>query len=224
MKEEIILEYMNGKNVREASLISPAKIERYYQTNLHKYKLGDRVKLRVILLKGSAGMAQEIQAQINNGAPFAEMASIYSQGSAQKEGGLWGWYEVSQLRKGLSEIAFSLQSNQVSGVVGFARASDETYWVYQYDSSGKVTTARHFTEGEAFLNEKKFEGGAGPSNLPAPPQEFYLMKIEDKQIAHTRSIMEVRDEIEKELIIEDRKRLKKQWIQRLRAKSLVTYF
>jgi len=224
MKEEIILEYMNGKNVREASLISPAKIERYYQTNLHKYKLGDRVKLRVILLKGSAGMAQEIQAQINDGAPFAEMASIYSQGSAQKEGGLWGWYEESQLRKGLSEIAFSLQSNQVSGVVGFARASDETYWVYQYDRSGKVTTARHFTDGEAFLNEKKFESGAGPGDLPVVPQEFYLMKIEDKQIAHTRSIVEVRDEIEKELIIEDRKRLKKQWIQRLRAKSLVTYF
>jgi hypothetical protein len=60
--------------------------------------------------------------------------------------------------------------------------------------------------------------------LPVAPQEFYLMKIEDKQIAHTRSLVEVRDEIEKELIIEDRKRLKKQWIQRLREKSLVTYF
>jgi hypothetical protein len=50
------------------------------------------------------------------------------------------------------------------------------------------------------------------------------MKAEDRQNAHVRSIEEVRDEIEKELIIDERKRLKKKWIERLRSKSFVRYF
>jgi len=229
MREDIILDYMERKNVREASLISPAKIENYYQTNLSKYKLGDRVKLRVIVLKDDSAedarkRAQEILIKINANAPFADMAAIYSSESRGKDGGLWGWYEESQLNRGLADIAFGLQSNRVSSVIGLARAADDTYWVYQYDSAGKVTAARHFPERGAMIEEKAIANGGDPRDVPVLPQQYYIMKAEDRQIAHTRSVEEVREEIEKELIIEERKRLKKKWIERLRAKSFVRYF
>jgi parvulin-like peptidyl-prolyl isomerase len=229
MREEIILDYMQSKNVREASLISPAKIENYYQTNLVKYQLGDRVKLRVIVVKDGLAdnvreLAQEILTKINAGAPFADMATVYSTESRGKDGGLWGWYEESQLNKGLADIAFGLRSNQVSSVIGLARAADDTYWVYQYDKSGKVTMARHFPDRGPLIAEKKYENGGDPREVPVLPQQFYLIKAEDRQVAHTRSLEAVRDEIEKELIVEERKRLKKKWIERLRAKSFVRYF
>jgi hypothetical protein len=34
----------------------------------------------------------------------------------------------------------------------------------------------------------------------------------------------VRDEIEKELIVQERARLQKKWVERLRAKAFVRYF
>lgn len=232
MKEEIILEFMRHKNVREPSLISPAKIERYYQTNLHKFKLDDQVKLRIIVIRSSDGagensfrFAQDILRLAGDGVPFDELASIYTdEVSRRKEGGLWGWKERSALRPDLAEVAFGLQSNQVSAVIGFARAPDETYWSYQYDRQGHVVSARHFTERDVLIEEKKRDGSTKSLDLLLPPQEFYLVKAEDKQVAHTRPLEEVREEIEKDLMVEDRMRLEKQWIKRLRSKFFWRYF
>src|SRR5437868_11372671 len=40
-REDLILKAMEQRNVKQAIIISPAKIEAYYQTNLTKYKLDD---------------------------------------------------------------------------------------------------------------------------------------------------------------------------------------
>ena len=230
--DRIVTSIMERKNVRENILISPAKIEHSYQTNLHRFKLGDQIKLRMIVRSrppgGSADatlrLLSQIMIKIDEGAPFSEMAAIYSEGSQRKEGGLWGWIEESKLKKGLSEIAFAMKTKRCSPVVGLARAGDEAYWIFQYDKEGKVLRARKFTERDAFLEEKTFATGAALEDLPALPQEFYLLHIDEKQVARTRSIEEVRDELEKELLLQERARLQKRWMERLRAKSFIRYF
>jgi peptidyl-prolyl cis-trans isomerase SurA len=232
MRDEIISALMERKNVREAILVSPAKIERYYQTNLHRFKLGDQVKLRMIMLSRGPGssadeirqLASEIKMKIDEGAPFADMASVYSDGPWRKEAGLWGWKEESQLKKGLSEIAFALKPGECSKVVGLATTTDEGYWIYQYERTGQVTAARQFTDRDAFIEERKFGNQTGQDDLPVLPQEFYLMQVDEKQVARTRSLQEVRDEIEKDLLLQERARLQKKWIERLRTKSFVQYF
>ena len=50
------------------------------------------------------------------------------------------------------------------------------------------------------------------------------MQVDEKQIARTRTLAEVRDEIEKDLLLQERGRLQKKWIERLRAKSFFRYF
>jgi peptidyl-prolyl cis-trans isomerase SurA len=231
-RDEIILAFMERKNVREAIMISPAKIERFYQTNLNRFQLGDQVKLRMIVLsRPSASSADEIQklaqnirAKINEGTPFAEMATIYSEGSQRKEGGLWGWVEESKLKKGLSEIAFALELQQPSRAASLARASDDSYWIYQYDDAGHLVRGRHFTDRDAFIEEKVFSGKMTHNELPVLPQEFYLMLVEEKKVAHTRSLQEVRDEIERDFLDQEKRRLQQKWLDRLRSKSFVRYF
>jgi hypothetical protein len=49
------------------------------------------------------------------------------------------------------------------------------------------------------------------------------MLVEDKRTARTKTLLEVKDEIEKNLASEERKRLHKQWIDRLKAKAFVRY-
>ncbi len=232
MRDEIITSIMERKNVREAILVSPAKIERYYQTNLHRFKLGDQIKLRMIVLNRSPAasadeirqLASEIKSKIDEGAPFAEMATIYSEGSQRTQGGLWGWVEESKLKKGLSELAFALQPGQCSKVISLGNTGDGTYWIYQYDPSGNLTAGRKFTERDTFLEEKAFPSVTGQEDLPAQPQEFYLLFVEERQVARTRPLQEVRDEIEKDLLVQERARLQKKWIERLRTKSFVVIF
>ena len=52
----------------------------------------------------------------------------------------------------------------------------------------------------------------------------YLMLVEDRRPAHTKSLGEVREEVERTLLTAERARLEKQWIDRLKKKTFVRYF
>jgi len=232
VREEMILNFMRHKNVGSAILISPQKIERYYATNLNQFQLGNQVKLRMIVLKCSADapaaevkrLAQEIADKLNEGASFAEMATIYSEGSEQKKGGDLGWLEESKTAKGFADVAASLKPGQHSAVLAYARETNDLYWIYQYDKAGQLSFGRKYTDKNELLEEKKFDG-SGPDFIPpASPQEFRLMLVEDKRVARTESLVEVREKIEKELISQEKERLRKKWVDRLRAKAFVRFY
>jgi parvulin-like peptidyl-prolyl isomerase len=211
-------------------VISPKKIEGYYTNNLAKFRLDDQVKLRMIVLNAAASgtpedarkLAREIVVKLDEGAAFAEMAAIYSEGSQRTEGGDWGWRERTYLRRGLSDIAFNLNPGQRSALVGLGRADDDGYMFYLYDKAGQLAIVRQYSAKETLVEEKKVGPGEGES--PGEPTEFYLMLVEDKRPAHVRPLEQVRDEIEKELTVQERARLQKAWVERLRAKAFVRYF
>ena len=226
-RDRVIERIMEGKNIREGLLISPAKIEHYYQTNLQNYKVGDRIKLRKIELNRTATAsveeilqrASEIKSKIDSGVPFSEMATGYSEASDRKDGGLWGWREERQIAKGLAEIAFALKPAECSPLIGFAREGAEAYWVYRHDGNGRVMLGRKFTDKDVFIEEKKFGDEPERGDLPVQPTTVYLLYVDEKQTARTRGLAEVRDEIEKDLLLQERSRLQRKWLDRLRGKS-----
>ncbi len=193
VRERFIVEQLRAKNVSSALIISPHKIESYYQAHRDDYKVEDEIKLRVIVLKVSddtnappaAKLAQEIHTKLVEGASFAEMATLYSQGSQRGQGGAWPWYEQSQLTKGLADMVYPLPVSKFTGV--FSRTTGDDYWVYQYEN-GQPKLARHYgldpqTKKETMLEERKLQDAAAMALLPSP-QEFYLMLVEDKRPAH----------------------------------------
>jgi parvulin-like peptidyl-prolyl isomerase len=231
IREEIIVNYMRMKNISQAILISPAKIELHYATNLAQFKVGEEVKLRVIVLRAPVGSQrevlgrmEEILAKIEEGADFAEMASTYSEGSQGREAGDWKWIDRTVLQRGLSDVAFALSPGQHSSVIGRARETRDDHWTYYlYDKTGRVRLARRY-QGSDMVEETKFDAAPAPLDLPLPPEEFFLIKVEDRRSARTRTLDEVRDEIEKDLVAAERARLQKRWTRRLREKSFVRYF
>ena len=71
--------------------------------------------------------------------------------------------------------------------------------------------------------ERRFEDAASSTNLP-PPVEFYLVLVEDRRPERFKTITEVRDQIEKDLLAQERTRLEKQWVEKLRKKTFVRVF
>ncbi len=126
-REQIIIGIMNYQNSSNPHkiIISPLKIQQYYQTNKSEFKVEDEVKLRMIVVPQSTddppgeakGLAEEILAKINSGVSFAEMAKVNSAGSQRTEGGDRGWINHSILTPALSQVAFSLKPGQRSGVI-----------------------------------------------------------------------------------------------------------
>jgi peptidyl-prolyl cis-trans isomerase SurA len=182
-RERIMIAVLQQQNLSSSKiLISPQKIESYYTENAHQFKLGDQVKLRMIVLNqlpGTPGaarkIADEILGKINDGASFAEMATIYSEGADRARGGDRGWIDENALRPELSEVAFSLKPGEHSQVIEF-------------------------------------------------PEVCFLLFVEDKRSARVRPLDEVRDEIEDTLKAQERARLHRKWIGRLRNKSFIQLF
>jgi parvulin-like peptidyl-prolyl isomerase len=124
-KDTFIVEQMRYKNISGAITISPHKVETYYDEHKDDFKEEDKVKLRIIVLTNAPDadttqtrkLADEILSKLNDGASFADMATIYSQGSQARSGGEWDWVEKSVLRKELADVAFTLKPGQRSGVI-----------------------------------------------------------------------------------------------------------
>ena len=124
VRDQYIVSALRSKNVAQEIIISPYKVENYYRAHQDDFKIEDEIKLRMIVLNKTAGddtntvaLAREIRAQIQAGAAFADMASVYSQDSQRGQGGDRGWIERSVLRKELADPAFALQPGQVSDVI-----------------------------------------------------------------------------------------------------------
>lgn len=124
-KDRIIESAMREKNISKEIMISPHKIEAYYLDHKDDFKEEDKVKLRMIVLTNAPEadttqtrkLAEEIVQRLKGGASFADMATVYSQGSQQKEHGDWGWIDKSVLRKELADVAFQLKPGETSGVI-----------------------------------------------------------------------------------------------------------
>jgi peptidyl-prolyl cis-trans isomerase SurA len=75
------------------------------------------------------------------------------------------------------------------------------------------------------LAEVAFKLKAGErSEVIELPEACYLMLVEDVRPAHVRPLGEIREEIERNLLTEERARLQKRYIEKLRTKTFVRYF
>jgi peptidyl-prolyl cis-trans isomerase SurA len=124
-RDEVIVMAMSEHFVPHDPVVSPHRMETYYRENLERFRLPDQVKIRMIELTNrpndtaffSKKLAEEITAKLDEGAPFEEMAKIYSQGSKASAGGDFGWVDKKFLRPELAEKAFALQAGERSAVI-----------------------------------------------------------------------------------------------------------
>ncbi len=122
VEEDMIYNYMRQQQRKSMSMISPVKIETFYNENKERFHQEDQVSLRLIQVTRGAGdtdetvrnKANDILAKFKSGTPFADLARLYSQDSRRSKGGDWGWQRKSDLRAEFSEVIFKLNKNEAS--------------------------------------------------------------------------------------------------------------
>jgi peptidyl-prolyl cis-trans isomerase SurA len=129
VRDQYIEVAMRNQNVQREIIVSPYRVETYYNAHQDDFKVGDQVKLRMIVLNKTSpddtnalSLAQDIATKIKEGAKFSQMAAVYSQGSQQHDGGEMGWIGRSYLRKELSDVAFALDPGQMSQPIDMPEA------------------------------------------------------------------------------------------------------
>lgn len=183
-KEKMIVQAMRGKNLKRNTLIPPAKVGEYYAQHRTDFTSKEQVKLRMIMIPGSASegnaasqksMAEEILGKLAGGAEFERIAQMYSEDSTRDLGGDWGWIERNTLAAPLEKVAFNLPTGKMSNIIELAG-------------------------------------------------NYYILRVDEKRGGDSKSLAEVRPEIEKRLMQEEAQRQQELWLASLRQKAYIRTF
>jgi peptidyl-prolyl cis-trans isomerase SurA len=122
VEENIIFQYMQGQQRKSQSIVSPVRIETYYNENKDRFYREDEVHLRLIQITRTEtetdatllDQGKMIVARFKAGEKFEDLAKQFSKDLKRSKGGDWGWLKRSDFRKEFSEVAFSLQKGDAS--------------------------------------------------------------------------------------------------------------
>jgi parvulin-like peptidyl-prolyl isomerase len=122
VRQQYIIAQLRYRNLSDEKIvISPYKIQSYYRQHQDDFKVGDQVKIRMIVLPklseddpATRQQADNILGKIKNGQSFDQLAAQYSQDKQQRGN---DWIETSVLRQELADAAAPLKPGQLSGVI-----------------------------------------------------------------------------------------------------------
>lgn len=122
VEENIIFQYMQGQQRKSQSVVSPVRIETFYNENKDRFYQEDAVHLRLIQLTREGGetdatlteKANEIVNRFKAGEKFEDLAKEFSKDLKRSKGGDWGWQKRSDFRKEFSDVAFDLKKGEAS--------------------------------------------------------------------------------------------------------------
>ncbi len=179
LREQYIVSAMRQKNISSEIIVSPHKMEQYYEAHKDQFKVEEEIKLRIIELRPGPNWpnprkaAEEILSRLKQGETFDTMTGMYTERLQQRKEA--EWFAKSVLRTELAQEAVKLKPGERSGII-------ET------------------------------------------PDGCYLLQVEEVRPEHVRPLSEVRDQIEKNFIADERNRLETQWVGRLKKKTFNRYF
>ncbi len=283
LRDRIIVQAMRNRKTQNEVVVSPYKIEKYYQEHLDDYKVGDEIKLRMIYIKKvEPEPAPE---------PAAAPASTAEVENATSEGTTNGTVqptaattnspaEASQPVPATNEpVSAAVSStNQVAPSNDIATAdslvsTNEAVSTNQVAQTNAVVSTPpppppvdpHRTLGEEIVS--KLDSGASfdsmarvysegkegkeggdwgwighdvlrkelgdiaftlkpgqHSKLIETDEGYYILQVDDVKPTHEKPLPEVRDEIERILLEQQRAKMQADWVKDLRAKAYIRMF
>lgn len=122
LEERIVVQYMRGQMRRSESIVSPERMEQFYEEKKSTFYQDEAVHLRIIQLTSLTNegddilvqTAENIERELESGTSFAELAKRYSQDRRRREGGSWGWIKTDELREDWRDVIAQLEVGEAS--------------------------------------------------------------------------------------------------------------
>ncbi|HUJ08483.1 MAG TPA: peptidyl-prolyl cis-trans isomerase [Verrucomicrobiae bacterium] len=215
VRDRVIVQAMRGHKAQQAVVVSPYKIEKYYQDNLDQYKVGDQIKLRMIFIKRgqeseATSHAAEGGSNVTEQAVGSNLVEAASESNAPPK---------------------DVQSELAEEIVAKLDAGDS------FESMARVySEAKEAKEGGDWgwigkdvlrkeLNAVAFSLKPGQhSRVIETAEGYYILHVDDVKPAHTIPLADVRDDIERILLQQQRAKMQEDWVKDLRGKAYIRLF
>ena len=137
-EDDIIYDYMRGQQRKNQNVISPVRVETFYNENKDKFYQDDQVHMRMIALNRQTDetdaqlteRANKVTTRVKAGEKFEDVAREISQDSKRAKGGDWGWQRKTDLKAEFSEPLFKLTKGQSTDAI---LAPEAAYILYVED-------------------------------------------------------------------------------------------
>lgn len=221
IEKNIILEKVFKKEIEEKIKATDDEVTSHYESNLHRYKEMEQVKLRHIMIKfdkgeGQAGASSKEQVASDEGQEASSKEQVASDKGQKETTKKTRTKEEARARAG--EILSKLKDGGDFASIAY-ESSDDPYRVKGGDL-GYIHRGRILPE----LEDAAFKTKVGEVMGPVETEEgFYIIKVEDYKQEKQLSFDEVKEKIKKEL---EKKRIEeknKEWLSALRAKAKIEY-
>jgi parvulin-like peptidyl-prolyl isomerase len=235
LRDNLIVRAMRDHKARQEVIVSPYKIEKHYKDHLDDYKVGDQIKLRMIFIKKTvptpvpsgettaAGNVGNVAATSNTNETAAARPSVASGVSTNEP--------VSVTNMAVAPPPADPQRKLGEEILAKLDAGDS------FESMAKLySQGREAKEGGDWgwighdilrkeLSDAAFALKPGQhSRLIETDDGYYLLQVTDLKTSHTKPLTEVRDEIEKILLEQQRTKMQEQWVKDLRAKAYIRMY
>ena len=223
-RERVIIQVMRNHKTQQTIIVSPYKIDKYYQENIDQFKVGDQIKLRMIFIKrGEPVTAGTIAAEQAPPVSTNQPAGTNAEASVATTN--------SEASATAAPPAVDLQRRLAEEILARLDAGDSFESMARVYSEGKEAK-----EGGDWgwighdilrkeLNEIAFSLKPGQhSRVIETAEGYYILEVDDVKPAHTTPLAEVRDDIEKTLLQEQRAKMQEEWVKDLRAKAYIRVF
>jgi len=162
--ERIIVQAMRSHNVKTNYIISPVKIEDFYNKHRDLFTSKEEIKLRMIMISGQKdtgnaqaqkALAEEVLGRLASGGEFEQVAQLYSEDSTKANGGDWGWIQRNTLAAPLEKFAFNMPVGRISSIIDYAG----NYYILKVEDKRGGTT-RSLAEARGDIEKKLIQDEA----------------------------------------------------------------
>jgi peptidyl-prolyl cis-trans isomerase SurA len=214
LRDRTIVQAMRNRKTQNEVVVSPYKIESYYREHLADFKVEDQVKLRMIVIKKTAAPPPIVPEAVSTNATGSS-----AEAAAKVDTNAPAAPPVDPRRRLAEEILAKLDAGEsfeslASRYSDGKEAQDGGDWGW----IGRDVLRKELSD-VAFGLKAGQHGG-----IIDTPEGYYLLHIEAVKPAHSKPLSEVRDEIEKTLLIQQRTKMQQAWVQQLRSKAYIRVF
>lgn len=241
-RERIIVQAMLNRKTQQEVVVSPYKIEKYYTDHADDFKVDDQIKLRMIFVKKSQPepppapavesplLELPVTTNVTNDATSPVLDELVAPAAT-----------TTQVAEVETEAVETNSVPEPPPLDPHRALADEILAKLNAGDSFE-SMARVYSEGKEAkeggdwgwigkdvlrkeLNEVAFTLKPGEhSPLIETTEGYYILQVDDVKPAHAKPMSEVRDQIEKLLLQQQRTKMQEDWVKELRSKAYIRLF
>jgi parvulin-like peptidyl-prolyl isomerase len=228
LRDRIVVQAMRNRKTQAEVVASPYKIETYYKEHADDFKIEDQIKLRMIFIKKLPVVTPVVPAAPTNSVDATSTNATEAATNAIAQASITDTNALPAPPPPPPVDPRRTMANEILAKLDAGDNFDSLARLYSEGKEGKDGGDWGWIGKDVLrkeLSDVAFTLKAGEhSHVIETSDGYYLLHVEATKPSHAKPLTEVRDEIEKILLQQQRTKMQQAWVKQLRSKAYIRMY